>query len=111
MRLRLSLVVSDSARRIIARLQPDLPQTVRGAKATRNAVATYLQARLDTLSALNPWWDDEPLSTDEEGDARLAVEYLRRCGKSESEIRAWLLLQRARYDIGSQHGRNPSHVR
>ena len=114
MRLRALLVVPDSARRIIAQLQPQLPRTARGHKATREAVISYIQSRLDGLNALAPWWDDEPLSLDEETDARAAVDYLRKCGKSESEIRAWLLLQRARYDIGSlnhaQHGPG-AHVR
>lgn len=112
MRFKPLLLVSDSARKVIARLHPQLPRTARGHKATREAMVTYLQGRLDGLSGLAPWWDDEPLSTDEERDAKAAVDYLRKCGKSDSEIRSWLLLQRARYDIGSQHdgtqGWNPN---
>ena len=101
MRLRALLVVSDSARRAIARIQPDTKRTVRGSFATREAVVTYLQSRLDALSVLAPYWDDEPLSADESRDVRAAVEYLRTAGKSDTEIRAWLLLQRARYDLRS----------
>jgi hypothetical protein len=36
------------------------------------------------------------LSEDEAKDAELAVQYLRKQGKSDGQIRAWLLLQRAR---------------
>ncbi len=62
-------------------------------------VISYLQERLNRLSALTPWWDDEPLSPEELGDAKSAVETLRGAGKTDAEIRAWLLLQRARYDL------------
>jgi hypothetical protein len=99
MRLRLVLTVPDSARRMIGRIRPDGKRTVRGALAHRSVVASYLQERLNRLSALTPWWDDEPLSPDEQNDARSAIETLRSAGKSDAEIRAWLLLQRARYDL------------
>jgi hypothetical protein len=99
MRLRPALQVSDAARRMIARIRPDGRRTVRGALATRTVVIAYLQERLNQLSALTPWWDDEPLTPEEIADARGAVETLRSAGKSEPEIRAWLLLQRARYDL------------
>jgi hypothetical protein len=101
MRLRALLFVSDNARRAVARLQPNSQRTARGAMATREAVVAYVQERLDALSELAPWWDNEPLSTVEAQDARAAVEYLRHAGKSDGEIRAWLLLQRARYDLRS----------
>lgn len=104
MRLRPVLLVSDSARKMIAKLRPGGARTARGAKASRELVITYLQDRLDQLSALHPWWDDEPLRDDEIGDARAAVEYLRRAGKSDADIRAWLLCQRARYDLGNING-------
>jgi hypothetical protein len=99
MRVRPVLDVSDSARRMIARIRPDGRRTVRGALATRSVVISYLQERLTRLSALSPWWDDEPLSPDEANDARGAIETLRSAGKTDTEIRAWLLLQRARYDL------------
>jgi hypothetical protein len=105
MRCRPLLDVTDIARRAIAQLQPARPRTARGALATRESVIAYLQDRLDHLSTLAPWWDDEPLSADESKDASAAIQYLRSAGKSDSEIRSWLLLQRARYDLrmGSQH--------
>jgi len=99
MRLRPVLDVTDSARRMIARIRPDGRRTVRGALATRTVVIAYLQERLNQLSALTPWWDDEPLTPDEIAEARGAVETLRSAGKTDAEIRAWLLLQRARYDL------------
>jgi hypothetical protein len=99
MRLRPVLDVPDSARRMIARIRPDGRRTVRGALATRTVVIAYLQERLHQLSALTPWWDDEPLTPDEIAEARAAVETLKSAGKSDAEIRAWLLLQRARYDL------------
>lgn len=104
MRLRPVLIVSDSARRIIAQQRPTAARTSRGALASRESVIDYLQQRLDRLSALHPWWDDEPLTDDEAADARAAVEHLRKAGKSDGEIRAWLLCQRARYDLRSLHG-------
>lgn len=103
MRVRPVLDVSDAARRMIGRIRPDGRRTVRGALATRNLVISYLQERLNRLSALTPWWDDEPLSPDELADAKAAVETLRSAGKTDSEIRAWLLLQRARYDLRGNH--------
>lgn len=103
MRVRPVLDVSDGARRMIARIRPDGRRTVRGALATRNLVITYLQERLNRLSALTPWWDDEPLSPEEIADAKAAVETLRSAGKTDAEIRAWLLLQRARYDLRGKH--------
>jgi hypothetical protein len=84
---------------MIARMRPDTKRTARGHMATRATVVAYIQARLDALSALAPWWDDEPLTPDEQTDARAAVETLRHAGKSDADIRAWLLLQRARYDL------------
>ncbi len=103
MRVRPVLDVSDGARRMIARIRPDGRRTVRGALATRNLVISYLQERLNRLSALTPWWDDEPLDPDELSDAKAAVETLRSAGKTDAEIRAWLLLQRARYDLRGNH--------
>ena len=106
MRLQVSLTVSDATRREIARQRPDLTRTRRGALATRSAVVTYIQSRLDALSALSPWWDDEPLQPRELDDAHAAVEILRATGKPDAQIRAWLLLQRARYDLRRfQHGK------
>lgn len=67
--------------------------------ATREAVVSYLQYRLDGLNGLAEWWDNEPLSDHECRDADAAVDFLRRAGKTDGEIRAWLLLQRARYDL------------
>lgn len=99
MRVRPVLEVSDAARRMIARVRPDGRRTVRGKLATRTVVISYLQERLTRLSALSPWWDDEPLSPEEQSDAKAAVETLRSAGKTDAEIRAWLLLQRARYDL------------
>lgn len=99
MRLRPLLDVPDNARKLIARMRPEDRRTVRGALATRAAVITYIQDRINKLSALTPWWDDEPLTPDEIGDARAAVETLRNAGKADGEIRSWLLLQRARYDL------------
>jgi hypothetical protein len=105
-RLQVSLTVSDATRREIARQRPDLTRTRRGALATRSAVVAYIQTRLDALSALSPWWDDEPLQPRELDDAHAAVEILRATGKPDAQIRAWLLLQRARYDLRRfQHGK------
>jgi hypothetical protein len=84
---------------MIARLQPTGERTARGALATRAAVIAYVQTRLDELSALCPWWDNEPLSSEELDDARAAVFALRQAGKTDRDIRAWLFLQRARYDL------------
>lgn len=99
MRINLTLNVPDSARRHIARLTPQGKSTVRGALASRQVVIEYLQQRIEAMSALQPWWDNEPLRPDEIADAADAVWALRKSGKKDGEIRAWLLLQRARYDL------------
>ena len=94
--MRVLLHVSDGARRQIARLM-GANGTVRGKLAHRKEVLVYLQRRLDTLSELYPWWDDEPgLTADERADHEAAIEHLRANGRSDAEIRAWLSLQRAR---------------
>lgn len=108
MRLRPTLVVADPARRMIARLLPTGKRTSRGALASRNLVISFVQSRLDALSALNPWWDDEPLRPDELADADAAVKVLRAAHKSDAEIRAWLLCQRARYDLRSLQDGKPT---
>jgi hypothetical protein len=84
---------------MIARMHPESKQTARGHLATREAVVSYIQGRLDSISTLAPWWDDEPLRPDEAADAAAAIAYLRHANKTDAEIRAWLLLQRARYDL------------
>jgi hypothetical protein len=99
MRLRPVLIVSDRARKVIAKLRPEGQRTARGAKASRDLVISYVQERLHRLSDLAPWWDDSPLSEDDLEDARSAVAYLRSSGKTDSEIKSWLLVQRARYDL------------
>jgi len=86
---------------MIARMYPAHARTARGHMATRASVISYIQSRLDAISALSPWWDDEPLRPDEAADATAAIQYLRQANKTDAEIRAWLLLQRARYDIRS----------
>jgi len=102
LRVRPVLEVSPAARKAIARLCPTGRRTVRGALATRNLIVSYLQDRLDRLSSLYPWWDDEPLTPAELSEARDAVEILKGAGKSDAEIRAWLFVQRARYDLREQ---------
>jgi hypothetical protein len=103
MRIKLVLEVSDAARRAMACIQPQAPRTQRGHKATRTAVIGYLQERVNQLSTLAPWWDNEPLTPAEIADAKMAVELLRTQGKADGDIRAWLLLQRARYDLRGHH--------
>lgn len=101
MRVCLTLNVPDAARRHIARVKPDGKRTVRGALATRHLIVDYLQERIEALSKLTPWWDDEPLSQDEMKDAADAIWVLKKAGKTDADIRTWLLSQRARYDIGT----------
>jgi hypothetical protein len=99
MRVKPVLIVPDAARKMIARIRPDGRRTSRGSLASRELVIAYLQERLTRLSELYPFWDDEPLAPNELADAQSAVEILRCSGKSDTEIRAWLLTQRARYDL------------
>ncbi len=102
MRMCITLAVSDSARRQIARAKPHGKRTVRGAMASRELITEYLQERLDALSKMTPWWDEEPLRPDEVRDVEDAVGVLRKAGKSDADIRAWLLLQRARFDLNGR---------
>lgn len=107
MRLRPVLIVSESARKVIAKLRPEGRKTRRGAKASRELVISYIQERLHRLSDLSPWWDDEPLSEYDLDDARSAVDYLRKAGRTDEQIRSWLLTQRAKYDIRALSATKP----
>lgn len=94
MKIQMTLEVSDAARVHIAQLAEG--ETLNSGMATREAVIEYLKAhvaRLDRDGAMLP---TGKLSEDEAKDAELAVQYLRKQGKTDGQIRAWLLLQKAR---------------
>ena len=107
MKLKVTLEVSDAARRQIALLRPDGRQTTRTKKAVRSVIIAYLQERLENLSKLYPWWDNEPLTPTELAEAADAVSTLRYSGKTDEQIRAWLALQRARYVLTPRDSRKP----
>jgi hypothetical protein len=48
-------------------------------------------------ASLWPYWDEQPLTDTERAEAAAAIDFLRRQGRTDAEIRAWLLMQRARY--------------
>ena len=96
MKVNLTLEIGDGLRRAIAK---DVPQakTTRNGRATRQVIIQYLQAQAMQASAdwskLFPRPDLPPIEAKEHG---LAVDYLRKLGRSDQQIREWLLIERAR---------------
>ena len=97
MRVRLTLEVPDAARRYLARLLPEAPHTREGRhrKLLRAALIEHLQGYVNQLAEDFSGGYVGPLSDKDQRDAQDAVSYLRAAGKSDGQIRAWLLLQRS----------------
>jgi hypothetical protein len=87
--------VPDLARRYLCRLDPEAPHTQRY-RLTRNALKKHLQNYVASLSEFYRSTHDRELTASELRDASAAVQWLKGLGKSDGEIRAWLLMQRAR---------------
>lgn len=104
MRVRLSFTVSDSARRYIALLLPDAARTKDG-MARSVAVERYINEHLAALNDASLGAHFGPLTEREAAEVQEAVSYLRAQGRSDSQIRAWLLVQRARLHFS---GRAPA---
>lgn len=94
MKIAMTIEVSDAARVHIAQLAEG--ETLNSGLATREAVIEYLRAHVARLDRDGEMLPTGKLSEDELKDATLAVQYLRKLGKSDGQIRAWLLLQKAR---------------
>jgi hypothetical protein len=95
MKIAMTIEVPDEARRYIAQLS-DGETTETTGLATREACVAYFQTVVATLSRDGSLLPTGKLTEEEAQDAELAVQYLRKQGKTDGQIRAWLLLQRAR---------------
>jgi hypothetical protein len=99
MKIQMTLDVPDPARKYIASLS-DGETTETTGLATREAVMAYFQsiaARLNEDGSVLP---TGKLTEEEMKDSEDAITYLRKQGKTEGQIRAWLLLQKARFNFG-----------
>lgn len=99
MKIAVTLEVPDPARLYIAHLVEQC-ETINSGLASREAIVAYMQAHLARLAEDGSSLPTGRLTEDEEKDAKEAVTYLRAQGKSEGQIRAWLLLQKARFNFG-----------
>lgn len=96
MKIRITLDVPEMARVYLCRLNPDAPATRKHAM-TRAALLKHLREYVDGLSECYRTAHDAPLTAQEMKDASDAVKWLRSSGKTDGQIRSWLLMQRARY--------------
>lgn len=96
MRLNLTVEITDSARNYLAALYPVRDKTAAG-QATKDAIRAHLQEHCDDLSRAFQGAHKGPLKANEVKDAEEAITYLRAQGRTDEQIRAWLLIQRARY--------------
>lgn len=101
MKIQMTLEVPDPARKYIASLSKCETTETTGL-ATREAVTAYLQAVVARLNEDGSVLPTGKLTEDEARDAEDAITYLRKQGKTDGQIRAWLLLQKARFNFGVQ---------
>jgi hypothetical protein len=100
MKVRLTLDVSDPARLHIGAFdRSDLDSR---ALAGREGIRGYVQRHVDALGEMAEALHMGPLTDNETKDAREAVTYLRANGRTDEEIRAWLLLQQARIQVATE---------
>lgn len=99
MKVRLTLEVPEAARLHIGALDKgDLDtRALAGRDGIRNFMQRYVSALAEQASAVHAG----PLTDAEIKDAREAVTYLRANGKTDDEIRTWLLLQQARIEVAT----------
>ena len=98
MKIQMTLDVPDPARLYIAQLTEDC-EKINSGLATREAVVAYVQATIARLTEDGSALPSGKLSAEEQKDAEDAITYLRKQGKSDGQIRAWLLLQKARFNF------------
>lgn len=105
MKIEMTIEFPDAARRYIAMLsaadvvEREQITTDRGL-ATREACASYIKAVIAGLDKEGSVIPTGKLTLEEETDAKEAVTWLRAQGKTDGQIRAWLLLQKARFNFG-----------
>lgn len=104
MKIEMTLDVPDPARKYIASLADC--ETIQSGLATREAVVAYMQTLVARLSDDGSILPTGKLTDEEETDAKEAVTWLRAQGKTDGQIRAWLLLQKARFNFGPARRRN-----
>jgi hypothetical protein len=99
MRIRLTLELSDGLRRHVAQaLALQYPRKTRDGRAARRDCIAWLQRKLTEANLdWNQVFPQGPrLSELEQREAAEAVDYMRKAGRTDEQIRAWLLKQRAR---------------
>lgn len=101
MKIRMTLEVPESARLHMGALGADGIDN--RALATREAVRDFLQQYVVALAEDTGVASIGPLTDAEINDAREAVTYLRASGKSDKEIRTWLLMQQARIQVAARN--------
>lgn len=99
MKVRMTLDVPENARLHIGALTGE--QVDDRALATRDGVREFLQQFVATLAESVSTVSPGPLTDAEIKDAREAVTYLRANGKTDQEIRTWLLMQQARISVAT----------
>jgi hypothetical protein len=101
MKINLTVQVSNSVRQLIG--QVTIGKKTRDGLATRQQVIDFIRLRLGTLNdACGEWLRIRELTSEEKCDAADAIDYLKKCGKTDSEIRSWLLKQRARAEFDAR---------
>lgn len=99
MKINVTLEVSDALRHHIGKTCDSKDRVTKGSRAKRAEVVRWLQARL--VAAEAEWQKemafDPQLSIIEKSEARLAIDYLRKAGRTDQQIEDFLLLERARY--------------
>ena len=97
MKVEMTLEVSDEARQYIATLIEG--DTIQSGIASREAVVSFFRTVAANLNETSQLLPTGKLTEEEAKDAEDAITYLRKQGKSDGQIRAWLLLQKARFNF------------
>jgi hypothetical protein len=102
MKVRARLTFSANARAYIGKTLKK-EQTTHEGYATREACIAWLQQRIDDLAKRGETFlaatEGRLMSEEEKRESQKAIQYLLAAGKSDTFIRDWLLLQRARFDF------------
>lgn len=100
MKIRCTIEVSDVARLYIAQLDGTRGNVKGRGLARRKAVIEHISNYLGRLNEDFRSSHSSKLTEAELRESSLAIEYLKKQGKADGEIRAWLLMQRARLHFG-----------
>src|SRR5579862_4435524 len=96
MKVRLTLDLSDALRNAIGQSLPQKSKTRKGLAHHAAIIAVLKQWTEEAAEDWRPLYPRPKLTALEEGEAAQAVDYLKKIGRSDRQIRDWLLLERAR---------------